>query len=538
MIDLRNVVEKYPECLENPNKFKSYLKDIYPDQEDQVRIRILSDVMNCGIVNEIKSGKTDSISIAHYRTEMENKYGYSSRLVFECISMVVLAFNPNCSLGEYQKENNVTSYNESKNALPKETPTQKHIHMFTDTIVSPTCQEHGYTLHQCSCGYNYKDHFTFSGDHCFKLFASVPPTCTTSGHNEYRCAICDEKKYETIPPIDHQFEVWKTVSKPNCTQDGIQEYRCVMCNKIERKRLPSDGHQWSAWSTIESPTCTEVGHRARQCTICGKTEYEVIQATGHDFSEWSIPKTDRNIQERICRKCGKKEKESIYNSSNQVQNDFEIVNGRLKKYSGTDTKVVVPKEVEHIDLYAFYKCEFIKSVELPSGLKTIGESAFAKCSNLTHISISENLLSIDAGAFAECKNLLSIKIPDSVNSIGGRAFEKCISLNEIILPNSITSIPNMAFYECTSLSNITIAGNITSIGSYAFEGCKSLKAVYWCGTPEKWDNLLKESKQTFEGCKVYYKPTVSDRSSQSPQEPTGQTTKPGWLSRFFKGRKS
>ena len=97
MIDLRNVVEKYPECLEDSTKFKNYLKDLYPSQEDQVRIRILSDVMNCGIVNEIKSGKTDSISIAHYRTEMENKYGYSSRLVQECISKWISVFDQNAS---------------------------------------------------------------------------------------------------------------------------------------------------------------------------------------------------------------------------------------------------------------------------------------------------------------------------------------------------------------------------------------------------------------------------------------------------------
>ena len=109
MIDLRDVVEKYPECLENPTKFKNYLIDLYPNQEDQVQIRILSDIMRCGIVEEIKAGKTDSIAITHYRTVIESKYGYSSQLVLECISKWVSAFDPNVSYNsEYINENRTT----------------------------------------------------------------------------------------------------------------------------------------------------------------------------------------------------------------------------------------------------------------------------------------------------------------------------------------------------------------------------------------------------------------------------------------------
>lgn len=118
MIDLRNVVEKYPECLENPTKFKNYLIDLYPSQEDQVQIRILSDIMRCGIVEEIKAGKTDSVAITHYRTVIESKYGYSSQLVLECISNWVSAFDPNASCqSEYIDENKTTENSIEENAV-------------------------------------------------------------------------------------------------------------------------------------------------------------------------------------------------------------------------------------------------------------------------------------------------------------------------------------------------------------------------------------------------------------------------------------
>ena len=95
MIDLKSVVEKYPECLESATKFKSYMMDLYPENADRARIKVLTDVINCGIVDEIKDGKTDSISIANYRDKMENAFGYSGRLVLEGIMQWIRAYETN-----------------------------------------------------------------------------------------------------------------------------------------------------------------------------------------------------------------------------------------------------------------------------------------------------------------------------------------------------------------------------------------------------------------------------------------------------------
>ena len=35
-----------------------------------------------------------------------------------------------------------------------------HSHEYTETIIQPTCTQDGYTLHTCSCGDSYKDHYT------------------------------------------------------------------------------------------------------------------------------------------------------------------------------------------------------------------------------------------------------------------------------------------------------------------------------------------------------------------------------------------
>ena len=92
MIDLKSMVEKYPECLDSATKLKSYMMDLCPDNSNKARIRILADIVDCGIALEIKNGKTDSISISNFCNTMENQYGYSTKLVEECVNQFLVAF--------------------------------------------------------------------------------------------------------------------------------------------------------------------------------------------------------------------------------------------------------------------------------------------------------------------------------------------------------------------------------------------------------------------------------------------------------------
>ena len=65
-----------------------------------------------------------------------------------------------------------------------------HTHVFTDTVVPPTCTEKGYTIHKCDCGYEYKDNFVAEGAHQFELVQENNPTCTQKGERVFRCARC------------------------------------------------------------------------------------------------------------------------------------------------------------------------------------------------------------------------------------------------------------------------------------------------------------------------------------------------------------
>ncbi len=144
----------------------------------------------------------------------------------------------------------------------------------------------------------------------------------------------------------------------------------------------------------------------------------------------------------------------------------------------------------------------IQSIEILTGISSIGNYAFNGCENLTGIEIREGVTSIGDYAFYNCKKLASIILPIGLISIGKSAFGYTTSLNNIEIPVSVTrmggktngvfykstvssvifegnrkKIPEYACYNAEYLTSVTIPSSVTQIGKLAFFGCKELTAV-------------------------------------------------------------
>ena len=201
--------------------------------------------------------------------------------------------------------------------------------------------------------------------------------------------------------------------------------------------------------------------------------------------------------------------------SKDSNDDFKIVKGVLKKYTGNQKKVVIPdtvktigkkafmnrskleevivsNSVKTIDDEAFRECTMLKSVSLPDSLVSIGVNAFRSCSSLTSLVLPSSLKSIDGFAFGGCP-IESIVIPDGISELTG-TFRNCTSLSNVVLPEALKGILHSTFSGCKSLKNIVIPQAVTNIGILAFEDCTSLTSII---IPEAVTNI---GSSAFAGC--------------------------------------
>lgn len=154
-------------------------------------------------------------------------------------------------------------------------------------------------------------------------------------------------------------------------------------------------------------------------------------------------------------------------------------------YTNWIQSIIIKSGVKSIGNYAFYNCVNLKSISIPSSVTSIGYYAFYDCVELTSIKIPSGVTSIGYNAFYNCSSLSSIEVPSSVTSIGHDTFYGCSKLKTAGPIGSgcsyefgwSASIPSYAFYRCSGLTSIEIPSGVTSIGSYAFQGCSSLKNI-------------------------------------------------------------
>ncbi len=161
------------------------------------------------------------------------------------------------------------------------------------------------------------------------------------------------------------------------------------------------------------------------------------------------------------------------------------IGDRFMYYASTTTeKIVVPEGVKNIGNYAFYHCEKLRSIEIPSTVTSIGTGALGFNNNITEIKIAsgnKNYTAQDGVVYNKNKTKLiscpaanKPSIPSTVKTIGTCAFEENYNLRELTLPSGVTEIEEAAFYGCGFLETVSLPGTLKTIGRGAFYECSSL----------------------------------------------------------------
>lgn len=168
--------------------------------------------------------------------------------------------------------------------------------------------------------------------------------------------------------------------------------------------------------------------------------------------------------------------------------EFEIdkASGTIVSYKGKETSLVIPRQIEGIEIKrildkAFQSCKDLTSITIPNSVEFIHPYAFVNCDNLKSIIVdddNEDYTSFDGVLFNKSMTSI-IKYPKAKENIS------------YIIPYKVRSIGDSAFEGSNILSNITFVNDSTysiTIGKYAFNRCENAK--FYVSSPKMKEGLI------------------------------------------------
>lgn len=133
-------------------------------------------------------------------------------------------------------------------------------------------------------------------------------------------------------------------------------------------------------------------------------------------------------------------------------------------------------DIADIENEAFYGCENLESINIPTSIAHIKADAFLDCRKLQWIS-NKHMLSIYNFALTE-NGLQRAAFGGGGYAFGSSAaFQKNKGLRRSVLPMHYSAIMSSDYNGCTALVEVICNNNIKKIGSMAFFGCYSLKKL-------------------------------------------------------------
>ena len=160
-----------------------------------------------------------------------------------------------------------------------------------------------------------------------------------------------------------------------------------------------------------------------------------------------------------------------------IQGFTSIGNDTFKGKLTNAQSITIGDTVESIGNYAFYQARKVETLNLGSGLLTIGIQAFLELNALKNLSIPDSVTSIGDYAFVAAISLESLTLGSGLTTIPIQLFYNAISLESLTIPDSVTTIGDQAFYNTHALTSLTIGSGVTSIGIQAFANMSSLTSL-------------------------------------------------------------
>ena len=150
---------------------------------------------------------------------------------------------------------------------------------------------------------------------------------------------------------------------------------------------------------------------------------------------------------------------------------FIVEGTKLIKYTGSDSFVELPDDIETIGEYAFAGCNTVQKVIIPDSVNEIEMGVFSNCQNLKHVVFPFSDCTISVMMFSGCISLETIENHYFCSRIEEFAFSGCTSLKSFRIPENCGAIDYCAFDECSNLKELIIPCLDVEIDTGAFRGC-------------------------------------------------------------------
>lgn len=163
--------------------------------------------------------------------------------------------------------------------------------------------------------------------------------------------------------------------------------------------------------------------------------------------------------------------DDLYEENNKITADNTI--GNYMFYNSSLTSLILPANITSIGESSLVSSP-ITEISIPADVTLLNSACFSGCLNLSKVIFEGSKIEkLGMNAFYDCIALKSIDIPSSVKTIGAQCFSYT-GLESATIPSSVTSIEDNVFYNC-NLTTLTLKCKRqgTTIAPDAFFGINS-----------------------------------------------------------------
>ena len=385
MIDLGEVLEKYPQNVSSHAQLASLLHDLYPTEKRLTNILLI--IFDSGIAARISNLKSLDLIQTHFFTkQLVDAYGLQEQFALEGIDIWANAYGlkilntPIASHQEFATSRERKYTDKSDYYLENE--------FFDNSISSGTkenepleksfvCPNTGYELTPAHSGEGFiisKFKGTANRDY---IVPNLIEGKTIIGIGAYAYYKCQEIRSLTVSDGIRFIEIGAFAECSNLTDVALPE-TLFQIGSSNRSR------NYSSYATIPQGAFENCGIQ------------RISLPSGLNSIGYSTFKSCRSLCE-IC----------------------------------------LPNEIEKIEVYTFHQCVNLTKVTLPSRLREIGPNAFSECKSLIDIHFPKTLELINSRAFESCSALTDIVFNEGLTVLGISAFINCTSLKHAVIPKTV-----------------------------------------------------------------------------------------------------